>query len=112
MDCPRIPILATCVVGAIGGAIIHAIAARRKKSFATFLLLEAMTQGFLLAGALHLMFCIACPEQLVEIIDTKGQPVHLDAATFKYRYLARCRNLPRFDDARGDRHFGFEIDLG
>jgi hypothetical protein len=83
MNCPRIPIFETCIVGAVIGGFIYALAARRKKTFVPFVLLEGMTQGFLLAGAFHLMFCVFCPEQLVEIVDAKGQPVHLKDVNFK-----------------------------
>jgi hypothetical protein len=84
MDCPYIPILGACAVGATLGAGFYGAAAYQKKVFSGFMFLEAMTQGFLLAGALHLMLCILCPEQLIEIFDKQnGRPINLKVFNIK-----------------------------
>ena len=88
MTCPQIPILGACVAGAIAGTVFYFAAARRHKTYSGFILLEAMTQGSLLAGAAHLMFCVLCPEQLVELFDPKnGAPIVAGAVEVKIENL-------------------------
>jgi hypothetical protein len=87
MACPEIPILAASIVGASAGFVFYGIAAHRKGAFSGLILAEAMFQGFLLATAVHLMFCIYCPAQLIEVFDQDEKIVHLD------RFTVRMDNL-------------------
>lgn len=78
MDWPEIPIIPACIVGALLGLGLYLLAARRKGEYSALIALESMFQGFLLAGGIHLMYCVLRPVQLVEVLDQQHKVLNLN----------------------------------
>lgn len=83
MDWPEISLIPLGIVGALLGLGVYLLAARRKGEYSALLAFEAMFQGFLLAGGIHLMYCVFKPAQLIELLDHEERVVHLNKFTVK-----------------------------
>ena len=84
MDWPEIPIIPACIVGALGGLGLYLLASRRKGEYSALIALESMFQGFLLAGGIHLMYCVFRPAQLVEVLDQEQKVLNLNNCIVKF----------------------------
>jgi hypothetical protein len=87
MHWPTPSLLTFGIAGMALGGACYLLAARRKRALSTLVAVEALLQGALFAGALHLAYCVYDPVQMIEVHDKNEQIVHLEL------YIVKLDNL-------------------